>query len=81
MNVDTDTQWAYWEGIRDFYQVKIYSGDWCACVAAGGIVEVTKVPRGRVFVGWRFDTEVWSTLVTVVPGWTGEGGLPARTDR
>ena len=21
MNVDTDTQWAYWEGIKDFYQV------------------------------------------------------------
>ena len=20
MNVDTDTQWAYWEGIKDFYQ-------------------------------------------------------------
>merc|ERR1712139_366017 len=20
MNVDTDTQWAYWEGIRDFYE-------------------------------------------------------------
>lgn len=22
MNVDTDTQWAYWEGIRDFYKQK-----------------------------------------------------------
>lgn len=22
MNVDTDTQWAYWEGIKNFYQVK-----------------------------------------------------------
>lgn len=21
MNVDTDTQWAYWEGIKDFYKV------------------------------------------------------------
>merc|ERR1712048_759759 len=20
MNVDTDTQWAYWEGLRDFYE-------------------------------------------------------------
>lgn len=20
MNVDTDTQWAYWEGIKNFYQ-------------------------------------------------------------
>ncbi|CAN0473171.1 unnamed protein product [Ectocarpus sp. 8 AP-2014] len=22
MNVDTDTQWTYWEGIRDFYKAK-----------------------------------------------------------
>lgn len=22
MNVDTDTQWTYWEGIKDFYQVR-----------------------------------------------------------
>lgn len=22
MNVDTDTQWAYWEGIKNFYQAK-----------------------------------------------------------
>ena len=22
MNVDTDTQWAYWEGIKDFYKKK-----------------------------------------------------------
>ncbi|KAF9310362.1 Fructose-bisphosphate aldolase 1, partial [Linnemannia elongata] len=22
MNVDTDTQWAYWVGIRDFYEKK-----------------------------------------------------------
>jgi fructose-bisphosphate aldolase class II len=22
MNVDTDTQWAYWEGLRDFYESK-----------------------------------------------------------
>merc|ERR1712093_99777 len=22
MNVDTDTQWAYWQGIRDFYKSK-----------------------------------------------------------
>lgn len=21
MNVDTDTQWTYWEGIKNFYQV------------------------------------------------------------
>ncbi len=21
MNVDTDTQWTYWEGVKDFYQV------------------------------------------------------------
>lgn len=21
MNVDTDTQWAYWEGVKKFYQV------------------------------------------------------------
>merc|ERR1712135_37602 len=22
MNVDTDTQWAYWEGVKNFYQAK-----------------------------------------------------------
>ena len=22
MNIDTDTQWAYWTGIRDFYKAK-----------------------------------------------------------
>lgn len=22
MNVDTDTQWAYWDGVKGFYQVK-----------------------------------------------------------
>lgn len=21
MNVDTDTQWTYWEGVKNFYQV------------------------------------------------------------
>ena len=20
MNIDTDTQWAYWEGLKDFYE-------------------------------------------------------------
>lgn len=25
MNVDTDTQWAYWEGVKDFYQVSCAS--------------------------------------------------------
>lgn len=29
MNVDTDTQWAYWEGIKNFYQVgeQLYVGN------------------------------------------------------
>ena len=22
MNVDTDTQWAYWEGLKNFYEAK-----------------------------------------------------------
>lgn len=24
MNVDTDTQWTYWQGVKDFYQVRIW---------------------------------------------------------